>query len=223
MKAVCVADIHGDFDSLVKLRNSILAEDFDYVILLGDYSRGFKDEKQNEADVNMVLDILSDFNVLAIPGNCDQKSVVEIFKRRKVNLHKTLLKLPEVNIIGFGGSNVTPFNTPFEYGEDEIRENLDMLYEGVDRGVKVVVIAHAPPKDTKCDALPNGLHVGSSGLRGFIESRKPDLVLCSHIHEAAGAEDVIGETRVLNVGRISEGRAYLLEVWGEISVGLYTG
>jgi hypothetical protein len=223
MKAICAADIHGDVNAVVKLRNSITRGDFDYVFLLGDYSRGFKDEAENKADVTRILDALSDFRVKAIPGNCDQKSILNIFNSRNVNLHNTVMRLPEVNIIGFGGSNPTPFNTPFEYSEEEIGESLKHLHGMVEDGVKVVVMTHFPPKDTKCDVIAGGIHVGSTALRAFIEAEKPDLVLCSHIHEAGGLEDKIGRTRILNLGRISQGLAYALTVTDEVNVELYVG
>ena len=38
-------------------------------------------------------------------------------------------------------------------------------------------------------------------LKNFIEKYQPDFVLCGHVHEAAGIEDFIGKTKVINVGR----------------------
>jgi Icc-related predicted phosphoesterase len=222
MRALCVADIHGDIEAVLKLRKSISGKGFEYVFLFGDYSRGFKDEGRNQTDVKRVLDILSDFKVMALPGNCDHKSALDIFNEWGVNLHNTVLNHPDASIIGFGGSNPTPFKTPFEVSEEEIMDGLNHLYGRVAEGAKVIVMTHFPPKDTKCDVIPGGAHVGSTALRAFIEGKKPDLVLCSHIHEAAGAQDEIGGTRILNLGRISEGRAYVLEVSDTVNVDFYT-
>jgi Icc-related predicted phosphoesterase len=85
------------------------------------------------------------------------------------------------------------------------------------------MLVHFPPKDTKCDMIAGGVHVGSQALREFIGKRQPDLVLCSHIHECGGKEDTIGKTRVLNIGRLSDGRAYKLDVDDSISVEFYVG
>jgi uncharacterized protein len=223
MKAICAADIHGDVGAVVKLRNSIASRDFDYVFLLGDYSRGFKDPAENRADVAMVLDALSGFTVKAIPGNCDQREAVEAFERRGASLHNAVLQLPEANIIGLGGSNITPFGTPLEFGEGYIKDALEGLHAMIDNSAPVILLTHFPPKDTACDLLPNGLHVGSEALRGFIEAKKPALALCAHIHECGGAEDLVGGTKVLNIGRISEGRAYALSVGDAVNIELYTG
>ncbi len=223
MKAICFADVHGDFDAVVKLEKSIAGEDLDYVFMLGDYSPGFKDEERNQADIKRILEILSGYRVRAIPGNCDHRSSVDIFNREGVNLHNTVLDLREAAIIGFGGSNPTPFDTPFEYSEEEIGRHLNNLYSKVEDGKKVIVMTHFPPKDTKCDVIEGGAHVGSTALKAFIEDMQPELVLCSHIHEAGGTEDRVGETRVLNLGRLGEGKAYVLTVSDSVDMEFYTG
>jgi len=42
---------------------------------------------------------------------------------------------------------------------------------------------------------------GSSSIRKAIEQFKPDILIHGHIHEAAGAKEIIGKTKVINVGR----------------------
>ncbi|MBD3387633.1 MAG: hypothetical protein GF416_01165 [Candidatus Altiarchaeales archaeon] len=223
MRAVCIADIHGDLEAVTRLRNSIADKDIRYAFLLGDFSKGFKDPAENRADITAILDTLSDYDVKAIPGNCDQRETTDILSERNANLHNTVLKLPDADIIGFGGSNPTPFNTPFEYSEEDIGKALEQLHSGVDEGSKVIVMSHFPPKDTRCDQISDGTHVGSTALREYIEEKQPNLVLCSHIHESGGSEDKIGDSRIFNLGRISEGRAYILEAGDAIEFGFYTG
>ena len=38
-------------------------------------------------------------------------------------------------------------------------------------------------------------------MRKAVEKFKPDLLISAHIHEAEGIEDVVGKTRVVQVGR----------------------
>ncbi|MFH0863447.1 MAG: metallophosphoesterase [Candidatus Altiarchaeota archaeon] len=223
MKAVCVADIHGDVGALIKLRNAATMLNPDYFFLLGDYSRGYKDPAENRADIKMILDALTGFNVKAIPGNCDQRESVQTFVSRGANLHNTVMMLPGLNIIGFGGSNATPFATPFEYSEADIAKSLNDLYDLSDKDAKTIVVAHFPPKDTKCDVIAGGVHVGSQALRDFIDAKRPELVLCAHIHEAGGLEDNIKKTKILNLGRLSDGRAYVLDAGDEINVEFFVG
>lgn len=59
-------------------------------------------------------------------------------------------------------------------------------------------MTHAPPFGTKLDEIAHGKHVGSASIRKFIEGEKPLLNVCGHIHEKAGAEDMINSTRLIN-------------------------
>ena len=40
---------------------------------------------------------------------------------------------------------------------------------------------------------------GSTAIRKAIDEFKPDILLCGHVHEARGIEEMIGSTRVINV------------------------
>jgi len=223
MRAIVAADIHGDREALLRLKDSVIEKGVDYFMLLGDYSAGFKDPVQNEEDIRFMMELLRDFKVKAVPGNCDQKDALKILDEYGANLHNTVLELPEVAFVGFGGSNPTPFGTPFEMPEDETYAQLKEMMTSV-KGRRVVMLVHQPPKDTACDVIKSGAHVGSASLRKIIEEHHPELVLCSHIHEAAGREDRIGKTRVINVGRISEGRAYMLDVGDQgVKIDFYIG
>ena len=42
---------------------------------------------------------------------------------------------------------------------------------------------------------------GSTGVRRAVEKFKPDILLCSHVHEAEGLEEKIGKTKIINVGK----------------------
>jgi Icc-related predicted phosphoesterase len=77
----------------------------------------------------------------------------------------------------------------------------------------LIVIAHNPPKDTKLDMIPNGIHVGSPLIRAFIDSKKPLLVVSGHIHESA-AIDTIGPTTLVNPGALADGRYAVAEITG---------
>jgi Icc-related predicted phosphoesterase len=48
---------------------------------------------------------------------------------------------------------------------------------------KQILVVHTPPFDTACDLTKHGLHVGSKGLRKYIEDKQPLLALHGHIHE----------------------------------------
>lgn len=211
MKILCVSDIHGDQDSIVAVRNYLVDNDIGHVFLLGDYSVGFKDPNENRIDLEYALELLKgDARVYALPGNCDQRDVTGILDGHNASLHDSLVELGGVTFVGLGGSNPTPFETPFELTEDEIYGRLSALMEKAGTG-NVFLITHFPPKDTNCDRIPSGVHVGSSSLRQVIEEKQPMANVCSHIHESAGKADKIGETQIVNVGMLSHGNAVLID------------
>ena len=70
---------------------------------------------------------------------------------------------------------------------------------------------HNPPKDTDCDMIPGGIHVGSALLRSFIEKYEPVLVVTGHIHESAGISRV-GSSTVVNPGSLAEGKYAVVEL-----------
>jgi Icc-related predicted phosphoesterase len=80
---------------------------------------------------------------------------------------------------------------------------------------EAVWVSHGPPRDTRCDVLSGGAHVGSRALRRFVEEHQPPLLLSGHIHESARVSgsyhDRIGRTVVVNPGQF--GTARLCGVW----------
>ena len=103
-----------------------------------------------------------------------------------------------------GYSSTTPFDTPGEYTEDELRDRLQPF-----TALKpLVLICHAPPYGTELDQIEPGLHGGSTAVRDFINSYHPNHFFCGHIHEAEGKAIEMGRTHARNVGK----KGYLLEL-----------
>jgi hypothetical protein len=61
------------------------------------------------------------------------------------------------------------------------------------------LVSHVPPKNTSIDLTRSGVHVGSTAVRDFIEAFHPILVVCGHVHEARGTDE-IGGTIIVNPG-----------------------
>jgi Icc-related predicted phosphoesterase len=59
-----------------------------------------------------------------------------------------------------------------------------------------ILVVHPPPRGV-LDTAFGRFHVGSSGLRRFVERYQPRVVICGHVHECAGSA-VIAETMVVN-------------------------
>jgi Icc-related predicted phosphoesterase len=221
MKILCIADIHGDRNSTLRALEFSVSRDIENVLILGDFSGhgAFRNREQNIRDAKYVLDLFRDFNPLAIPGNCDSVEILTLFNNLGVNLHERIEVLDGISLLGLGGSNITPFGTPFELEEGEIHRKLKALVGGIETENSILVL-HCPPKDTKCDLTGDGIHAGSSAVREIIEKFQPSLCICSHIHESGGNEDFIDKTKVVNIGPISQGRAGIITLSDNIGISL---
>jgi Icc-related predicted phosphoesterase len=223
VKILCIADIHGDTGGVIRAAEYAKAEMIGSVLILGDFpAHGCFHSFELSVDaVKSALNAFKGFRVYAIPGNCDLPAVSDYLTEKGVNIHERIERVGEYNLAGFGGSNTTPFDTPFELDEELIYSRLDGLMEKA-KVRKTILALHSPPKDTLCDKTNSGLHVGSASSRRIIEKYKPQITLCSHIHEAGGSKDEIGHTVVANIGRLSEGRIGVLNLGKEAVIELLT-
>ncbi|NDY43396.1 serine/threonine protein phosphatase [Dissulfurirhabdus thermomarina] len=196
MRVIAFGDIHMEYGELARIPG--LAE-ADLVIVTGDFTN-FGGEKEAEK----VLGAIRRYNgkILAVPGNLDQPEVAGMLHARGINLHADGVMLGETGIVGVGGSNPTPFNTPTEFPEERLAALMEKGLEKVREAKRLILVSHAPPVDTATDRIPSGAHVGSRAVRDFIERHRPLFCLTGHIHEARGT-DRIGETLVLNPGMLS--------------------
>jgi Icc-related predicted phosphoesterase len=94
--------------------------------------------------------------------------------------------------LGWGTDGFTKRNEDFRETARKWRQNL--------HGEKTVVVTHAPPANTKLDALENNMHVGNIDIRKEIERIQPILSISGHIHESEGKQDRIGKTLCVNPG-----------------------
>jgi len=203
MKLLALSDLHGNYSHVKALKEK--AGKVDAVLVAGDLTDFGPDEK--------ALELLAMFKepMLVIPGNCDHPSILELLNEKGVNLHKLRRTINDMTFIGLGGSNPTPFNTPFEFSEEELAENMDALFEGADG--RIVLLSHAPPKNT-LDKLPFG-NVGSEALVHSLG--RCDLIVCGHIHETRGSMRV-NDTLIVNPGMAAKGEAAVITIDNKISV-----
>ncbi len=203
MKILAISDPHGDYSKIKKIIEK--AGNFDLVAIVGDITNFGPDEKVNE------LAEMFDKPVLAIPGNCDQRSILKALDASKaINLHGKAEQIGNIRFIGLGGSNPTPFNTPFELSEEEIESALEGMVCSAENSKEcgtIVLLTHAPPHGAR-DELPFG-HVGSKAIQEFLD--RVDLIVCGHIHEAKGMEKV-GKTVVVNPGEACKGSCALITI-----------
>ncbi len=205
MKLLALSDLHGDYSHIESILNR--AGEIDAVLIAGDLTNFGPDEK--------ALELLEMFRVpvLAVPGNCDNPSLLKVLDNNEntINLHKSLHTIGDLTFIGLGGSNPTPFNTPFELSEKKIGEYVGTLL-GRSKG-RMILLSHAPPINTM-DKLPHG-NVGSTALARYLG--RFDLIVCGHIHEARGMVRV-NDTIVMNPGMASKGQGAIITINENINI-----
>ena len=211
MKFLVFSDVHGNENEKLYsyLENN---DDIDLVIISGDITNFGPLEFVN----TFITKILTyNVDVIAIPGNCDIDGVPDaITDAGALCLHNKITEYGDALIFGYGGSNETPFDTPGEFKDEKIYEDLHALLEGYDgdKDPKVkILLTHAPPLDTKADLIDGGVHVGSEAISKVIKEFQPNLNLCGHIHEAC-SEDCLGKTAVFNPGMLENDGAVLINI-----------
>jgi Icc-related predicted phosphoesterase len=188
-------DFHSDKKLISKIKNSKELNSIDFVVLIGDIS-----EKKN--DFKDLLNVFKGKEIFMVPGNHESKKKLEILEKfygvhlvgnQPVVVHDDL---------AFFGSNYVPLG-PYGIVEEDILENLIKNYEAI-ADVKVKIhLSHLPPADTQIgDASPFFPFIGGSdAVRVFLEDFNPDMTLVGHIHESSGLEEIVNNTKVVNVGR----------------------
>lgn len=207
MKFLVLSDIHGDLSNLDKLDSRF--EQADAVLFGGDFAK-FEHEETGRPVLEKLLSKHDD--IFAVIGNCDNPDFLSEIEKTDISVEGTLAFHDGIAICGSGGGTKFTGTTPFERDEEEILSDYNVVENSTaecgdveGRWSNLVLIMHNPPKDTACDALPNGIHVGSEKLRAYIEKRRPFLVVTGHIHESAGIEKLEGTT-VINPGSLAEGK-----------------
>jgi len=193
LKILAAGDIHGDIDLAEKLAEKAKKEKVDLVVLCGDLT--FAERS--------TANIIGPFKkrhekVLLIPGNHETVATADFLAELYgvKNLHGYSVKYKDVGIFGAGGANIGLF----QMGEKEIYDLLKKGYDKIKYLKKKIMVTHVHPTGTNMEKFTK-FFPGSSGIRRAIDRFKPDILFCSHVHEAEGIEEKIGKTTVINVGK----------------------
>jgi len=191
-KILAVGDIHGDTGLVKKLAKKAKEEDVDLVILAGDLT--FAEQS--------IKNIIGPFvkakkQVLLIPGNHESIATVdflaEMYPNTK-NIHGYSFIKNDLGIFGAGAGDIGINKAT----DSEIFNLLKKGNERIKDLKKKIMVTHMHPKGSKAEF--SGFK-GSKAVEKAIKEFHPDIAICSHIHEAAGIEEKIGKTKVINVSR----------------------
>ncbi|MCF8036436.1 MAG: metallophosphoesterase family protein [Desulfobacteraceae bacterium] len=206
MIVIGFSDIHGQTAAMDRLGN--ILQKADVVVLAGDITHF-----GNHRHAGRVAESARRYAgcVLGVPGNCDYPAVAAYLDQEGINLHAESRVIGDIGFAGLGGSLFTPFHTPNEHSETEVRRFLSGAAAGLPENLPFVLVSHQPPINTRCDRIRSGRHVGSRVLREFIETRQPLVCITGHIHESVGT-DRIGKTTIINPGRFGRGSYAYVEI-----------
>lgn len=188
-KILAAGDIHGDARLSKSLAERAQREKVDLVILTGDII-GLTPAKNL---IKPFLDLHQ--RVVFVPGNWESSSnAKELSKKYNMkNVEDTYLKYDNLGIFGVGSADwaLYPDNA-------KTFKKLKQSHEKIKNLEKKIMISHVHAAGTMSEL--SGIP-GSEALRAAIEEFQPDYFIHSHIHELEGADEKIGKTRVINVGR----------------------
>jgi Icc-related predicted phosphoesterase len=173
--------------------------------------------------MNYAATSLKDSNVRCYinPGNDDSLAIDPILEESEhvINCEGKVIDIDEHHqLIGSGWANPTPWKTPRECSEEELRSRIEGMMSKVKVPGNCIFELHAPPYDSGLDAAPELdkdmrpkyaghklVPVGSTAVRDAITKIQPLLGLHGHVHESHGVKK-IGRTLCVNPGSMySEG------------------
>lgn len=186
LKILAAGDLHGSLSVAKKLSEKGKKEKVDLVILAGDIY-GY------DGGEDTILKPFQDANqkVVFIPGNCDFDEDAADLKKRAKCIHNKYVIYNDIGIAGIGSPN---WKLHLDKNDlSEIKRNFKKM-----KTKKRILVSHLHAKGTKAEfsGVP-----GEGVIRDTIKEFKPDLLISAHIHEAEGLEDIIGKTKVLQVGK----------------------
>ncbi len=158
----------------------------------------------------------SDTRCVLIPGNDDIPDIDPILGQgvRMIDGNYKIVTIDDMQFLGLGESNVTPWKSQRECTEEIIRDHIRQMYHDADRSKPIVFNFHVPPYGSALDDAPiltDDLKmvfeggrpvvgaVGSHSVRNAIEEFQPALSLHGHVHESRG-KSLIGNTHIVNPG-----------------------
>jgi Icc-related predicted phosphoesterase len=155
-------------------------------------------------------------HAFVIPGNDDPWSIDEVLRSGSCidACDQKVCRIGAHEMVSFGFSNRTPWDTPRELDEEEIYSRLKALVEQLEDPSTAILNVHVPPYDSSLDTAyevdeelryvtkggrPHEIATGSKAVRQIIEEVEPLLSLHGHIHESKGVTR-IGRTVAINPG-----------------------
>ncbi len=193
MKILASGDIHGDIRLAESLAEKAEKENVDLVVLCGDLTYG-----EQSTDGLIGPFVKKGKKVVLIPGNHETLATADFLSELygATNLHGYSIVDKDIGFFGAGGANIGLF----QLTETELFDLLKNSYSRIKDAKQKIMVTHVHPSGTKMEKFTQ-FFPGSTGIKKAVDTFKPDILLCSHVHEAEGIEEKLGDTRIINVGK----------------------
>ena len=192
MKVLALSDIHGDRTFIKEMAEKGAQEEVDLVILAGDLG---DDDSNLDGLVGPFK--AKGLEVALLPGNHEGMAEIGFLveKYGAKNLHGYVIQKGDVGIFGCGYADIGIH----QLTEEEFFSTLKQAHDKVKDCKKRIMVTHVQPTDSILGLGMPGW--GSTGVKKAVETFQPDVHICGHIHETHGMEDIIGKTKIVNVGK----------------------
>jgi len=190
VRLLAFSDLHTDLAQAQRLVEQ--SAQADVVVGVGDFA-------SVHSGLEEAIEVLRAIEAPAVivPGNNETEDALRgacANWKQAVVLHGQATEIDGVPFFGLGaGIPVTPWDWSFDLTEEAAAQMLEACPE------ECVLAVHSPPRG-HVDVDGSGAHLGSKAVLHAIESRRPRLAICGHVHESWGEESRIGPTRVINLG-----------------------
>ncbi len=201
MLIYAVADIHADFKRLARIGENIKRHSPDVLVIAGDIINYFK-----PSPVFKYLNTLP-VPVFAVRGNSDPLYIEKQFKNYSnlTSLHLNKITIGSTPFAGLSGTIPLPFRNRVCFREKLLMDKITPL---IDR--QTILVVHPPPWGV-LDQVIGRFHSGSKMVRDFVDKTRPRILICGHIHEAAGTAK-IKDTLVINCSVPKTGKGMMIEL-----------
>jgi uncharacterized protein len=207
MLIYAVADIHADPERIERIRSMVSLHHPDVLVIAGDIINYIHPEKTFKQLNEMSLP------VLMVRGNSDPGYIEKHFEKfsNLTSLHLNRVMVKSISFTGLSGTIPLPFRNRVRFREKAL---MNRVYPLIDP--QTVLVVHPPPWGT-LDQVMGRFHSGSKMVREIVEKTRPRLLICGHIHEAAGIEN-IGRTTVVNCSMPATGQGVMIELDQNLNV-----
>src|SRR3989338_4697222 len=192
MRILAASDVHGDTRWIEKLAEKAEQQKVDLVLLCGDLT----------LDESMTDNIIGPFKkrhvkVAVITGNHESVATTNFLseKYKIYNLHGYSMKIGDIGFFGAGHANVGPHIID----DKELFELLQKSHDAIKDAKKKIMVTHVHSEDSLTEKM--SFFPGSAAVKKAIEQFKPAFHFCGHVHECEGIEEMIGNTKSINVGK----------------------